>query len=78
LITAAGYGDAEVAAVLIAVGAGGRTASVRRLLAHGAGPDLHDPVHDRTAREACAAYEEVAALLRSGFGRAFPGGGSAI
>lgn len=49
--------------------AGGRTGSVRRLLEHGADPDRRDPVRGRTALEACAGHEEVAALLRPVTGR---------
>lgn len=49
--------------------AGGRTASVRRLLAHGCDPDRRDPVRGHTALEAGAGHEEVAALLRPITGR---------
>ena len=60
--------------------AGGRPASVRRLLAHGADPDLRDPEHHRTPLEWCQpayvhrhtpAHNEVDAILRpvTGHGR---------
>jgi hypothetical protein len=51
----------------------GRPASVRRLLAHGADPDLRDPIDHRTPLEWCQpgnrylaspAHDEVAAILR--------------
>jgi hypothetical protein len=51
----------------------GRPGSVRRLLAHGADPDLRDPVHQRTPLEWCQpayrhpdspAHDEVEAILR--------------
>lgn len=49
--------------------ANGRPASVRRLLAHGADPDLRDPTTDRTPLESCEPqatplHTEVAAILR--------------
>jgi ankyrin repeat protein len=56
----------------------GRPASVRRLLAHGADPDLRDPVHQRTPLEWCQpgyrdpdspAHDEVDAILRPVTGR---------
>jgi hypothetical protein len=56
----------------------GRPASVRRLLAHGADPDLRDPVHQRTPLEWCQpgnryldnpAHDEVEAILRPVTGR---------
>jgi hypothetical protein len=49
------------------------TASVRRLLAHGADPNLRDPRHHRTPLEECQpanrsldspSHDEVAAILR--------------
>ena len=48
---------------------GGRAASVRRLLAHGADPDLRDPEHRRTPLEEAQngdspGHREVEALLR--------------
>jgi hypothetical protein len=62
----------------------GRPASVRRLLAHGADPDLRDPVHQRTPLEWCQpayrdpdspAHDEVDAILRpvTGCGRPVAG-----
>jgi len=47
----------------------GRTASVRRLLAHGADPNLRDPQHHRTPLEECQpaenpAHREIEAILR--------------
>ena len=56
----------------------GRPASVRRLLAHGADPDLRDPVHRRTPLEWCQpeyrdpnspAHDEAEAILRPVTGR---------
>lgn len=57
----------------------GRPASIRRLLAHGADPDLRDPVHHRTPLESCqqpgngdsaaAAHDEAEAILRRVTGR---------
>jgi uncharacterized protein len=49
--------------------ANGRPASVRRLLAHGADPNLRDPEHDTTPleesqRESSPAHREVEAILR--------------
>ena len=49
--------------------ANGRPASVRRLLAHGADPNLRDPEHDTTPleesqRENTPAHREVEAILR--------------
>jgi uncharacterized protein len=49
--------------------ANGRPASVRRLLAHGADPNLRDPGHDTTPleesqRENSPAHREVGAILR--------------
>jgi ankyrin repeat protein len=50
-----------------------RLASVRRLLAHGADPNLRDPRHHRTSLEECQpanqyldslSHDEVAAILR--------------
>lgn len=48
----------------------GRPASVRRLLAHGADPDLRDPRHNTTAleesqRENSPGHREVEAILSS-------------
>jgi len=60
---------------------GGQAASVRRLLAHGADPDLRDPLHHRTALEECQppnrpldspAHDEVEAILRPVTGRGTP------
>ena len=60
----------------------GRPASVRRLLAHGADPDLRDPIDHRTALEWCQpgsrylaspAHDEVAAILRPVTGRGVSG-----
>jgi hypothetical protein len=47
----------------------GRAASVRRLLAHGANPNLRDPRHRRTPLEDCQeggspGHREVEAILR--------------
>jgi ankyrin repeat protein len=44
----------------------GRPGSVRRLLAHGADPDLCDPVHHRTPLDWCQPdnHQEVATILR--------------
>lgn len=74
--------DAEWGRLALHTAAGnGRPAAVRRLLGHGADPDLRDPVHGRTALEECGppdgpargpAHEEAAALLRPVTGR---GGG---
>jgi len=59
----------------------GQAASVRRLLAHGADPDLRDPLHNRTALEECQspnrppdspAHDEVEAILRPLTGRGAP------
>ncbi|TYB41853.1 DUF5990 family protein [Actinomadura chibensis] len=68
--------DAEWGRLPLHTAAGhGRAAAVRRLLGHGADPDLRDPVHRRTALEECErpgrspAHEEVAALLRPVTGR---------
>lgn len=56
--------DAEWQRVPLHVAAGnGRVASVRRLLAHGADPNLRDPTRHRTPLEWCA-DDEVAAVLR--------------
>ena len=66
--------DAEWGRLPLHVAAGnGRLASVRRLLAHGAGPDLRDPEHHRTPLEECQLFDsdpdgpghaEVGAILR--------------
>jgi uncharacterized protein len=66
--------DAEWGRLPLHVAAGnGRTASVRRLLAHGADPNLRDPRHHRTPLKECdpagqhldgPGHEEVAAILR--------------
>jgi uncharacterized protein len=66
--------DAEWGRLPLHTAAGnGRLASVRRLLAHGADPSLHDPRHHRTPLEECQPanrhidsprYDEVAAILR--------------
>ena len=50
-------------------GGNGRAASVRRLLAHGADPDLRDPGHHATPleesqRENSRAHREVETILR--------------
>jgi ankyrin repeat protein len=57
--------DAEWRRLPLHVAAGnGRVASVRRLLAHGADPNLRDPARHRTPLEWCADGDsEVAALL---------------
>ena len=67
--------DAEWGRLPLHVAAGnGRPASVRRLLAHGADPNLRDPVHHRTPLEECQldnsyldspGHAEVEAILRS-------------
>jgi hypothetical protein len=51
------------------VAGNGRAASVRRLLAHGADPNLRDPTHHRTPLEECQradtpGHREVEAILR--------------
>jgi ankyrin repeat protein len=66
--------DAEWERLPLHTAAGnGRAASVRRLLAHGADPNLRDPRHHRTPLEECQPanrhidsprYDEVAAILR--------------
>ena len=66
--------DAEWGRLPLHTAAGdGRAASVRRLLAHGADPDLRDPLHNRTALEECQvpqrppdspAHDEAEAILR--------------
>ena len=66
--------DAEWGRLPLHTAAGnGRLASVRRLLAHGADPDLRDPRHHRTPLEEIQrasrsldspGYDEVAAILR--------------
>jgi uncharacterized protein len=66
--------DAEWGRLPLHVAAGnGRPASVRRLLGHGADPNLRDPVHHRTPLEDCQSgnshhdspgHAEVEALLR--------------
>jgi hypothetical protein len=66
--------DAEWGRLPLHTAAGdGRAASVRRLLAYGADPDLRDPLHNRTALEECQvpnrppdspAHDEVDAILR--------------
>jgi Ankyrin repeats (3 copies) len=62
--------DAEWGRLPLHTAAGnGRTASVRRLLAHGADPNLRDPGHDTTPlqesqRENSPAHREVEAILR--------------
>ncbi len=72
--------DAEWGRLPLHVAAGnGRPASIRRLLAHGADPDLRDPVHHRTALESCrqpgngdsddAAHGEAEAILLAVSGR---------
>jgi hypothetical protein len=64
--------DAEWQRLPLHVAAGnGRLASVRRLLTHGADPDLRDPQHNRTPLEECRldidgpGHPEVAAVLQS-------------
>ncbi|MGC4954651.1 DUF5990 family protein [Actinomadura citrea] len=73
--------DAEWGRLPLHTAAGnGRPEAVRRLLRHGADPDLRDPVHRRTALQACEppnrpahspAHDQVAAVLRpvTGVGR---------
>jgi ankyrin repeat protein len=66
--------DAEWERLPLHTAAGnGRPASVRRLLAHGADPNLRDPRHHRTPLEECQpqnrypaspAHDEVEAILR--------------
>jgi hypothetical protein len=62
--------DAEWGRLPMHTAAGnGRTASVRRLLAHGADPNLRDPQHHRTPLEECQpadnpAHREIEAILR--------------
>jgi uncharacterized protein len=66
--------DAEWGRLPLHTAAGnGRLASVRRLLAHGADPNLRDPRHHRTPLEECQpgdghldspSHDEVAAILR--------------
>ena len=62
--------DAEWERLPLHTAAGnGRAASVRRLLAHGADPNLRDPRHDRTPLEECQPADtpgdrEVEAILR--------------
>lgn len=58
--------DAQWQRMPLHIAAGnGRAASVRRLLAHGADPNLRDPTRHRTALEWCADGDsEVAAILR--------------
>ena len=66
--------DAEWGRLPLHVAAGnGRPASVRRLLGHGADPNLRDPVHHRTPLEECQppnrymdgrGHAEVEAILR--------------
>jgi ankyrin repeat protein len=62
--------DAEWGRLPLHTAAGnGRAASVRRLLAHGANPDLRDPRHHRTPLEDCQegdspGHREVEAILR--------------
>jgi ankyrin repeat protein len=62
--------DAEWERLPLHTAAGnGRAASVRRLLAHGANPNLRDPRHHRTPLEECqkgvtSGHREVAAILR--------------
>jgi hypothetical protein len=71
--------DAEWGRLPLHTAAGeGQAASVRRLLAHGADPDLRDPLHNRTALEECElanrpsdspAHDEVEGILRPVTGR---------
>jgi len=71
--------DAEWGRLPLHTAAGdGRAASVRRLLAHGADPDLRDPLHNRTALEESQvpnrppdspAHDQVEAILRPVTGR---------
>jgi hypothetical protein len=71
--------DAEWGRLPLHIASGnGRPAGVRRLLAHGADPDLRDPVHHRTPLEWCQpgnrypdspAHDEVDATLRPVTGR---------
>jgi hypothetical protein len=71
--------DAEWGRLPLHTAAGdGRAASVRRLLVHGADPDLRDPLHNRTALEECQlpnrppdspAHDEAEAILRPVTGR---------
>ena len=71
--------DAEWGRLSLHTAAGdGQAASVRRLLAHGADPDLRDPLHNRTALEESQvpnrppdspAHNEVEAILRPVTGR---------
>jgi hypothetical protein len=71
--------DAEWGKLPLHTAAGdGRAASVRRLLAHGADPDLRDPLHNRTALEESQvpnrppdspAHDQVEAILRPVTGR---------
>ncbi len=62
--------DAEWGRLPLHAAAGsGRAASVRRLLAHGADPNLRDPAHHRTPLEECQradtpGHREVEAILR--------------
>jgi ankyrin repeat protein len=62
--------DAEWGRLPLHTAAGnGRAASVRRLLAHGADPNLRDPTHHRTPLEECQkgaspGHREVAAILQ--------------
>ena len=62
--------DAEWERLPLHTAAGnGRAASVRRLLAHGADPNLRDPKHQRTPLEECQpadspGHREVEAILR--------------
>jgi uncharacterized protein len=62
--------DAEWERLPLHTAAGnGRAASVRRLLAHGANPNLRDPRHHRTPLEECqkgvtSGHREVAVILR--------------
>jgi hypothetical protein len=62
--------DAEWGRLPLHTAAGnGRAASVRRLLAHGADPDLRDPEHHRTPLEECQpadspGHREVEAILQ--------------
>jgi hypothetical protein len=74
--------DAEWGRLPLHTAAGnGQAASVRRLLAHGADPDLRDPLHNRTALDECQlpnrppdspAHDEVEAILRPVTGRGTP------